>query len=42
MKTEMIELTLNEMDLIAAGGAVHQCAKKKLFNKVVRWVASWF
>ena len=38
MNTEMKELNLNEMEQACGGGAVHACAKKKLFNKVSKWL----
>ena len=38
MNTNIKELNLNEMELACGGGAVHACAKKKLFNKVFKWL----
>jgi len=36
------ELTLEEMNMVAAGGAVHNSARRKIREKIVNWILSWF
>ena len=36
------ELSMDELEQVCGGGAVHSAARKKLFKKIVDWVWSWF
>ena len=42
MKNNMKTLTLEEMEQVAAGGAVHNSARRKIREKIVNWICSWF
>ena len=42
MKNTMRMLTLEEMDKVAGGGAVHNSARRKIREKIVNWICSWF
>ncbi|MBR6316087.1 MAG: hypothetical protein IKR58_03695 [Lachnospiraceae bacterium] len=36
------ELSMDELEQVCGGGAVHTAAKKKLFGKIFDWIWSWF
>lgn len=42
MNTKVKALTVEEMNNAAGGGAVHNAARKKITDKIVKWIASWF
>ena len=39
---EMKTMTLEEMNKAAGGGAVHNSARRKIREKIVNWICSWF
>ena len=42
MNTKVKALTVEEMNTVVGGGAVHNAARKKITDKIVKWIASWF
>ena len=42
MNTNKKTLTLEEMEMVAAGGAVHNSTRRKIREKIVKWIVSWF
>ena len=36
------ELSMDELEQVVGGGAVHSAAKKKAFGKLFDWIWSWF
>ena len=42
MKNTMKTLTIEEMEKVAGGGAVHHSARRKIREKIVKWICSWF
>ena len=42
MNTKVKALTIEEMNTVVGGGAVHNAARKKITDKIVKWIASRF
>ena len=36
------ELSMDELEQVCGGGAVHHAAKRKALGKLIDWIWSWF